>query len=45
LRFEPSRCGALFPHLYADLPLDAVVSAKPLPLLPDGKHDFTGLLG
>lgn len=45
LRFEPSRGGALFPHLYADLPLDAVVSVKPLPLLPDGKHDFTGLLG
>lgn len=45
LRFEPSHGGALFPHLYADLPLDAVVFAKPLPLLPDGKHDFTGLLG
>jgi len=45
LCFEPSRGGALFPHLYADLQLDAVVSAKPLPLLPDGKHDFTGLLG
>jgi uncharacterized protein (DUF952 family) len=44
LRFEPSRGGALFPHLYADLPLDAVVFAKPLLLLPDGQHDFTGLL-
>jgi uncharacterized protein (DUF952 family) len=44
LRFEPSRGGALFPHLYADLPLDAVVFAKPLPLLPDGTHDFAGLL-
>jgi uncharacterized protein (DUF952 family) len=44
LRFEPSRGGALFPHLYADLPLDAVVWAKPLPLRPDGRHDFTGLL-
>jgi uncharacterized protein (DUF952 family) len=44
LRFEPSRDGALFPHLYADLPLDAVVSATPLPLLPDGTHDFAGLL-
>ncbi len=40
LRFEPSR-----PHLYADLPLDAVVWAKPLPLLPDGRHDFANLLG
>jgi uncharacterized protein (DUF952 family) len=44
LRFEPSRGGALFPHLYADLPLDAVVFAKPLPLRPDGGHDFAGLL-
>ncbi|HUI22247.1 MAG TPA: DUF952 domain-containing protein [Methylocella sp.] len=44
LRYEPSRGGALFPHLYADLPLDAVVFAKPLPLRPDGKHDFAGLL-
>jgi uncharacterized protein (DUF952 family) len=44
LRFEPSRGGALFPQLYADLPLDAVVFAKPLPLRPDGGHDFTGLL-
>jgi uncharacterized protein (DUF952 family) len=45
LRFEPSRGGALFPHLYATLPLDAVVWAKPLPLLADGNHDFAGLLG
>jgi uncharacterized protein (DUF952 family) len=45
LRFEPSRSGTLCPHLYADLPLDAVVWAKPLPLLPDGRHDFANLLG
>jgi uncharacterized protein (DUF952 family) len=45
LRFEPSRGGALFPHLYGDLPLDAVVWAKPLPLRPDRGHDFAGLLG
>ncbi len=43
LRYEPSRGGALFPHLYAPLPLDAVVFVKPLPLRPDGGHDFTGL--
>jgi uncharacterized protein (DUF952 family) len=43
LRFEPSRGGALFPHLYSALPLDAVVFAKPLPLQPDGGHDFAGL--
>jgi uncharacterized protein (DUF952 family) len=45
LRFEPSRGGVLFPHLYSALPLDAVVWAKPLPLRPDGGHDFASLLG
>lgn len=44
LRYEPSRGGALFPHLYTPLSLDAVVFAKPLPMRPDGAHDFTGLL-
>jgi uncharacterized protein (DUF952 family) len=45
LRFEPSRGGALFPHLYAALRLEAVVFAKPLPLLGNGRHDFSCLLG
>ncbi|GEO83539.1 MULTISPECIES: DUF952 domain-containing protein [Alphaproteobacteria] len=40
LRFEPSRGGDLFPHLYANLPLDAVVWEKPLPLGADGLHIF-----
>jgi uncharacterized protein (DUF952 family) len=40
LRFEPSRGGALFPHLYAALPLGAVRSVGPLPLGPDGAHQF-----
>lgn len=31
LRWEASRGGALFPHLYAALPVAAVVSAHPLP--------------
>ncbi len=44
LRFEPARGGALFPHLYTPLPLDAVAFAKPLPLKPGGGHDFAGLL-
>ncbi|WFE39475.1 DUF952 domain-containing protein [Micromonospora sp. WMMD998] len=31
LRWEKSRGGALFPHLYGALPVDAVVTAHPLP--------------
>ena len=31
LKWEPSRGGALFPHLYGDLELSAVRWAKPLP--------------
>lgn len=43
LRWEVSRGGALFPHLYAPLPLDAVLSVTPLPLGPDGTHRFAAL--
>ena len=43
LRHEPSRGGALFPHLYGTLPLTAVRWVKPLPLGPDGKHVFPEL--
>lgn len=43
LRYEPSRGGALFPHLYAPLPLDAVLWVKPLPLGGDGTHAFPEL--
>ena len=38
LRNEPSRGGALFPHLYGALPLDAVLWVKPLPLGADGPY-------
>ncbi|MCI0468352.1 MAG: DUF952 domain-containing protein [Beijerinckiaceae bacterium] len=44
LRFEPSRGGALFPHLYGSLPLDAVAWAMALRPLPDGGFDFSFLL-
>jgi uncharacterized protein (DUF952 family) len=44
LKWEASRGGDLFPHLYGPLPLSAVVFARPLPLGSDGRHDFSGLL-
>jgi len=40
LKWESSRGGALFPHLYGDLPVSAVRKAEPLPLGPDGAHVF-----
>jgi len=40
LKWEVSRGGELFPHLYAPLPVAAVVWAKPLPLAEDGAHIF-----
>ncbi|MBE0455270.1 DUF952 domain-containing protein [Roseovarius autotrophicus] len=39
LRWEPSRGGALFPHLYRELRLSDVVWAQPLPLV-EGAHQF-----
>jgi uncharacterized protein (DUF952 family) len=38
LKWEPSRGGALFPHLYGTLALDAVLWVEPLPLGDDGRH-------
>jgi len=43
LRWEPSRGGALFPHLYGPLPLAAVTRTDPLPLGADGTHVFPPL--
>jgi len=40
LKWEPSRGGALFPHLYAPLPASAVVAEHDLPLSSDGRHAF-----
>jgi uncharacterized protein (DUF952 family) len=45
LKWEPSRGGDLFPHLYADLSLDAVIWEKPLALGEDGLHVFPDLTG
>lgn len=44
LRWEISRGGALFPHLYGPLPFAAVVRVAPLPSDADGGHLFAGLL-
>ena len=43
LRYEASRGGALFPHLYGPLQLSSVRWVKPLPLGPDGGHVFPEL--
>ena len=43
LEWEPSRGGALFPHLYGDLQLHSVRSVKPLRLGADGSHEFPPL--
>jgi uncharacterized protein (DUF952 family) len=40
LRWEPSRGGELFPHLYAPLAMALVVWVKDLPLGPAGHHVF-----
>ncbi len=39
LKWEPSRGGALFPHLYRALHLKDVIWSKPLPLVA-GQHKF-----
>jgi uncharacterized protein (DUF952 family) len=39
LRWEPSRGGALFPHLYRELRLEDVAWSAPLPL-EGGRHRF-----
>jgi len=36
LRWEPSRGGELFPHLYAPLACDQVIEARDAPLEADG---------
>jgi uncharacterized protein (DUF952 family) len=44
LRFEPSRGGALFPHLYAPLPLAAVRAVRPVAMEGDGGHALAAIL-
>jgi uncharacterized protein (DUF952 family) len=40
LRYEPSRGGDLFPHLYGALPIAAVRKVEKLPIGPGGAHIF-----
>jgi uncharacterized protein (DUF952 family) len=42
LKWEPSRGGALFPHLYRELRMDDVLWSAPLPL-EGGRHRFPAL--
>lgn len=39
LIWEPSRGGALFPHLYRPLRLEEMTWVKPMPLV-EGRHQF-----
>lgn len=39
LKWEPSRGGALFPHLYAPLPTAAALEVRAMPLGADGAPD------
>ncbi|HSG94662.1 MAG TPA: DUF952 domain-containing protein [Afifellaceae bacterium] len=43
LKWEPSRDGDLFPHLYGDLPVAAVSWVRALPVGKDGRHVFPDL--
>jgi uncharacterized protein (DUF952 family) len=40
LKWEASRGGVLFPHLYGPLPVSAVMAEYDLPLGSDGVHAF-----
>ena len=40
VKWEPSRGGALFPHLYAPLPVSSVSAADPIAVDADGSVDL-----
>ncbi len=44
LKWEPSRGGELFPHLYGDLDIGAVTKILDLRARPDGSHDIPELI-
>jgi uncharacterized protein (DUF952 family) len=43
LRWEPSRGGELFPHLYGELDLGAVTAVMEMRARSDGSHDIPEL--
>lgn len=44
LRWEPSRNDELFPHLYGELDLGAIIAVHQMHARPDGSHDIPGLV-
>jgi uncharacterized protein (DUF952 family) len=44
LRWERSRNDELFPHLYGDLDLGAVIEVLDMPVRADGTHDIPELV-
>ncbi len=45
VRVEEASNGEGFPHVYGPIPVDAVTSARPVPMGPDGRLDVSGLSG
>ena len=43
LKYERSLGGDLFPHLYGSFEMGGVGCVEPLPLGPEGAHDFPSL--
>jgi uncharacterized protein (DUF952 family) len=44
LRWEPSRGGQLFPHLYASLPIGAALRVDAISVADNGVHILDGLI-
>ncbi|HAS12667.1 MAG TPA: DUF952 domain-containing protein [Acidimicrobiaceae bacterium] len=42
---EEARSGERFPHVYGPIPVEAVTSAEPVPMGPDGRLDLGWLSG
>ena len=45
VRVEEASNGEGFPHVYGPIPVDAVTSAEPVPMGPDGRLDLSSLSG